>query len=80
MQKIPKDPSHKQDPNPICRGCNFPKSQMIKFGFQLHELPRKTTTYWCPSCEVPLCVTPCFETYHTVDEYRWHLLLKHLPD
>ena len=44
MQKLPKNPSHKCDPNPICRGCNFTTSQMIKFGFQLHELPRKTTT------------------------------------
>ena len=48
MQKIPKDPSRKQDPNPICRRCNFTKSQMIKFGFHPCELPRKTT-YWCPS-------------------------------
>ena len=26
---------------------------------------RVTTTYRCKQCEVPLCVVPCFELYHT---------------
>ena len=30
---------------------------------------RKTTTYICCSCKVPLCVYPCFKTYHTVMHY-----------
>ena len=27
--------------------------------------PRKTSTYYCKSCGVGLCVVPCFELYHT---------------
>ena len=30
---------------------------------------RKTTTYRCSSCKVPLCIHPCFRTYHTVLHY-----------
>lgn len=26
---------------------------------------RRETRYWCRDCEVSLCVTPCFENYHT---------------
>ncbi|XP_076238627.1 uncharacterized protein LOC143181854 [Calliopsis andreniformis] len=26
---------------------------------------RKETRYYCPQCEVGLCVTPCFRIYHT---------------
>lgn len=27
----------------------------------------KTTVYECPDCEVPLCIEPCFKTWHTVE-------------
>lgn len=30
---------------------------------------RKETTYCCPSCDVPLCVIPCFKNYHTLVAY-----------
>lgn len=30
---------------------------------------RKETTYYCPSCNVPLCVLGCFEKYHTVKRF-----------
>ena len=26
---------------------------------------RKTTTYMCKQCQLPMCITPCFELYHT---------------
>ena len=26
---------------------------------------RKTTTYKCRECNLPMCVVPCFELYHT---------------
>ena len=32
---------------------------------------RKTTTYRCKQCKIPLCVVPCYELYHTyVDPVR----------
>lgn len=33
---------------------------------------RKTTTYMCRQCNLPMCVVPCFELYHTkVDPERY---------
>ena len=33
---------------------------------------RKTTTYMCKQCHLPMCVVPCFELYHTkVDPERY---------
>ena len=33
---------------------------------------RVTTTYRCKQCQVPLCVVPCFELYHThIDPTRY---------
>ena len=26
---------------------------------------RKTTTYQCKQCQLPMCIVPCFELYHT---------------
>ena len=34
---------------------------------------RKTTTYKCKQCDVPLCVVPCFELYHTYKDPKRHL-------
>ena len=30
---------------------------------------RKATKYICVPCDVPLCVTPCFEDYHTLKHF-----------
>lgn len=30
---------------------------------------QKTTCYYCSVCEIPLCIVPCFEKYHTVKEF-----------
>lgn len=34
---------------------------------------RKTSTYRCKQCKVPLCVVPCFELYHTHVDLTRHL-------
>ena len=34
---------------------------------------RKTTTYWCRECNLPLCPTLCFELHHTKKDPRQHL-------
>ena len=39
MRKIPKDPTHKFAPNPICKGCNVTKNEMAKLGFEPRCLP-----------------------------------------
>ena len=34
---------------------------------------RKTTTYMCKQCTLPMCVVPCFELYHTKVEPQRYL-------
>ncbi len=34
---------------------------------------RKTTTYKCRQCDIPMCVVPCFELYHTKKEPQRYL-------
>ena len=29
------------------------------------ENTRKRSSFWCAKCQVPLCVVPCFELFHT---------------
>ena len=39
MRKIPKDPWCKYPPNPIRKGCNFTKNEIVKLGFEPKCLP-----------------------------------------
>ena len=57
-------------PSKICHACNFGKKEVEKFGYKGLKIPRKLTSYHCPSCEQPLCIEPCFRVYHTVADYR----------
>ena len=59
----------------LCRACNFTHMQLIKFGHLGETLPCKTTIYWCEECETPLCITPCFEIFHTVSDFKRTTLL-----
>ena len=54
----------------MCGACNFGKKQMTAKGYTGVNLPRKLTSYMCKTCNVPLCIYPCFELYHTKDEYQ----------
>ena len=54
----------------MCGACNFGKKQMTAKGYTGVNLPRKLTSYMCKICNVPLCIYPCFELYHTKDEYQ----------
>jgi hypothetical protein len=31
---------------------------------------RKQTSFYCPDCDIPLCVPECFELYHTKKHYK----------
>lgn len=33
-------------------------------------LPTKRTSFWCEDCGKPLCITPCFQVYHTKTDYK----------
>nr|XP_005559135.2 piggyBac transposable element-derived protein 4 [Macaca fascicularis] len=54
--------SGKQNPTGRCKICC---SQYDKDGKRI----RKETRYFCAECDVPLCVVPCFEIYHTKKNY-----------
>lgn len=36
----------------------------------VHRAPkRKATCYYCSVCGIPLCIVPCFEQYHTMEDF-----------
>ena len=61
----------------MCKACNFPKHDLMKMGHPEARISRKTS-YWCEECETPLCITPCFEIYHTCQDYRNETLSQRL--
>ena len=64
----------------LCKACNFTSTQLSKMGYPPQRLPRKTTVYWCEECESPLCVTPCFELFHTYSDFRKKSLITRFPN
>ena len=64
----------------LCRACNFSKNQLVKLGYIPVHLNRKTTSFHCEQCDIPLCVTPCFEIFHSVQDYKTQLLHTRLPN
>ena len=64
----------------LCKACNFTSTQLSKTGYPPQRLPRKTTVYWCKECESPLCITPCFELFHTYSDFRKKSLITRFPN
>lgn len=58
--QLEKTPAGRQ-PQHNCAVCSFKKGR-----------GRKTTTYKCRQCNLPMCITPCFELHHTkLDPQRY---------
>ncbi|XP_076034197.1 uncharacterized protein LOC143020994 isoform X3 [Oratosquilla oratoria] len=55
---------------PFCKVCSITPSQCAKRG--KGECKRRQTSFFCKQCpqKPPLCITPCFEIFHTVRNYR----------
>ena len=53
-----------------CAVCNFGKKQIVSKGYTGVKLPRKLTSYMCNSCNLSMCIYPCFELYHTKENYK----------
>ena len=64
----------------MCKACNFTRAQLIKLGYSGETLSHKTTTYWCEECQTPLCITPCFEAYHTISDFRMMTLAQRIQN
>ena len=62
----------------MCVACNFGKKHMTAKGYTNAKLPHKLTSYMCKICNVPLCIYPCFELYHTKDEYHNYAFRNHV--
>lgn len=41
-----------------------------KLPVQEIEIPIKKTSFWCEDCGKPLCITPCFQIYHTKLDFK----------
>ena len=59
--------SKRKVPLPDCKACNPPKRKRKGYS-------RKQTSYMCQQCDIPICITPCFQVYHTVTDYKCALL------
>ena len=53
-----------------CSVCNFGKKALIAKGYKGVKLPCKLTSYMCNSCNIPICIYPCFELYQAKDNYQ----------
>lgn len=64
----------RKKPSRTCFACNnLPVVPGVK-------LNKKSTSYWCSECQKPLCVTPCFEIYHTEKNFQESCLEYRLQD
>lgn len=61
---IPAKPGAKRaHPRRDCVACNV-KQSMRK------NRQRRQSSFWCPDCEVTLCIPDCFRVFHTVQDYK----------
>ena len=54
-----------------CRSCKVCGDKAKK---QTGKWKRKEMTYYCPKCDVPLCMPECFEIFHTKANYVLRIL------
>ena len=54
-------------PTRACFVCS--KVQGLNLNFK-----QKRTSFWCEDCEKALCISPCFNIYHTEIDYKLHAL------
>ena len=54
-----------------CKICNFTQQQRSHHDMQGPSLQVRHTTFTCNKCNcIPMCVSLCFELFHTVLNYR----------
>ena len=63
--------SKRKAPAQRCKVCNFTPEQLAHYGYEQLKLPVKYSSFGCTVCaNVTLCLTPCFEVFHTEVNYR----------
>jgi hypothetical protein len=75
-EKIPpRKDARRKNPCRSCFVCNISQAEMDANGYhRLSRKKKKSTSYWCPKCQKPLCVDPCFKVFHTEENYVLALL------
>ena len=68
-EKIPGKEGFKRKPSRPCFACNGSWDDMRN-----KRLPKRCSGIWCKGCKRVLCVTPCFEVFHTNPDYKNVLL------
>ncbi|XP_077976389.1 uncharacterized protein LOC144432148 [Styela clava] len=53
----------------VCRVCSERDKKEREREGSSRKLKQKRSSYWCEKCQVTLCVTPCFEKFHTLPNY-----------
>lgn len=73
-QKIPCKTNGKRPPSRPCVACNGSWQDM-----KSKRIPKRVSGIWCKKCEKTLCVSPCFEIYHTQENFQANLLQNRFP-
>ena len=70
-----KPPAHK------CKVCNFTHEQLAHYSHNDLQLPNKYFSYECKLCSnITLCITPCFEIFHSYINYREQALTNRINE
>lgn len=59
-QLVPPVSGEKQNSQRICYVCKHS---------EIHPKKRRDSRYFCPHCNVGLCIVPCFELFHTLKKF-----------
>ena len=64
-------PSIRKHPAKRCKVCNFTAQQRSHYNMHGPKLPTKYTSFTCNKCtNIPMCITPCFEFFHSQLHFR----------
>ena len=74
-QEIPRKQGSKRKASRPCFACNGSWNDI-----RTKRLPKNCSGIWCPTCEKVLCIVPCFEIYHTHQDYKNMLLKRRFPN
>ena len=73
--------SKRKYPARKCTVCNFTPEQLHHRGHTGLKLQSKYSSYCCHTCGgIALCISQCFEIFHTINDYKSAALTRRLGD
>ena len=69
---FPLEPGYNKSskPSKLCNVCNFSKKAIFCLTGRQVTIPHKFASYYCPDCNVALCIEPCFWLFHLKAKYE----------